>query len=364
MGMVPTIEQERTSATPAQPAAPVVAPDGNVSPTGGQGAAPAAAAESAEQSEYRRHRDETHLPNHVGMVALVLAIVAVIMSMLVLLGTIPWYTPLLATGAAIATAIWALTRRNYRKLAAVVALILSAISLIPPTAAYALASSVTPTGTNATATDATPVTPESPLTSIFRILGQDGNDGQDGQTGTDGTPGAPGTPGDAGTDPGTGVGVDVNVGTGGPLIDANVDVPAVLPPVVAVATGALGSLLTTPTGVSAQVSGVTCGLPLVNALGIQLPILGQLCAVNLSVTNNSDHAVVLDSSAVTGISGSTSVLADATLGLNPLSAQVAPGASANGTVYVKLASASAGLDKVQIRLGGEPASSLLTVAVH
>ena len=338
----------------------------------------------APVAETRPHRRPLVRPGHLGMVALGLALVGAVLSFFVFYGMTEWFLPIFLIGPAIALGAYALSQRGQRKGAAVAAIVIATLALMPPTASLALAgySSALDGGTGLTGDSET--TAYDALQTI--ITGDDGTNGGNGGTGTDGangqtggtgatggtgTNGTNGTNGSNGTDGTDGTTTTTDPQTGGPLIDVNLDLglggtgtgtPATpVAPVIAVdLTGAVGDLLTTSANVKVKVGSVTCGLPLVSALGISLSLFNQMCAVNVTVTNNSATGVAINSGSLTGITGGSSILGDLGIGTSPLSTTVAAGATATGNLYVKLPNATSVLDRLELRLGGE----LLKVQVH
>lgn len=344
----------------------------------------APAVEAPEEPTPERRKRRLH-PSQIGLIALALALVGFLLAVLVFYGLIDWYLPIFAIGPAIGVAASALTQGVQRKTAAIAALVISAVSLMPPTASLALAGYTSAldgdrglTGTSENSTlDALQrlVTGEdgtgsggsngangsngtgnsgsngTGTTGATGANGQNGTDGANGTNGTNGTNGADGENG--GTDsvpqPGTPI-VDVNLGLGGGTTTPTT--PAA--PVIAVDTsGIVGDLLTTSTGLQVKVGSVTCGLPLVSVLGISINLGGSMCAVNVSVTNAGTQAVAINSGSLTGVSAGVSILGDFGIGTSPLSTTVAAGASVNGNLYVKLPSTSSTLSRLELRLGGE-----------
>jgi len=332
--------------------------------------------EAAEQRRPRRLH-----PSQIGLIALALALIGFLLAVLVFYGLVDWYLPIFAIGPAIGVAASALTQHVQRKTAAIAALVISAIALMPPTASLALAGYagaqngdpglsgtadtstfdalqrlVTGDDAAGTGTDGANGTGTTG-TGTTGANGQNGADGTDGTSGTDGTNGSNGTDGTDGTDGTTGTGTNPQTGT--PIIDVSIGGGGTAPttpaaPIIAVDTsGIVGDLLTTSTGLQVKVGSVSCGLPLVSVLGISINLGGSMCAVNVSVTNTGTQAVAINSGSLTGVSGGVSILGDLGIGTTPLSTTVAAGASVNGNLYVKVPSTSSTLSRLELRLGGE-----------
>jgi len=335
-------------------------------------------AEAPVEPTPERRQRRLH-PSQIGLIALALALVGFGLSVLVFYGLIDWYLPIFAIGPAIGVAASALTQHVQRKTAAIAALVISAISLMPPTASLALAGYSSALdgdkGLSGTSENST-------FDALQRLVsGEDaagsgtngangsngtgttgtGSNGSNGQSGTNGTDGANGTDGTNGTD-GENGGTDSVQQPGTPIVDVNLNLGGGTPatpttpaaPIIAVdTTGIVGDLLTTSTGLQVKVGSVTCGLPLVSLLGISINLGGSMCAVNVSVTNTGSQAVAVNSGSLTGVSAGVSILGDLGIGTSPLSTTVAAGASVNGNLYVKLPSTSSTLSRLELRLGGE-----------
>ena len=328
------------------------------------------AAETA--SPLRPHRRRLLLPGHLGMVALGLALVAAALSFFVFYGMVDWFLPIFLIGPAIALGAYALSQHTQRKGAAIAAIVIATLALMPPTATLALA------GYSSALDGGSGLTGDSDLTAfdaLQTITGQDGANGsngtgtngangQNGTSGTNGTNGSNGTDGTDGEDGTDGTDTTIDPVTGNPIIDVDLDlglgggtpatptVPSA--PVIAVdLNGVVGDILTTSANVKVKVGSVTCGLPLVSVLGISLSLFNNMCAVAVSVTNSGSAAVAINSGSLTGVSGGSSILGDVGIGTSPLSTTVAAGATVNGNLYVKLPNASSVLDRLELRLGGE-----------
>ena len=339
-----------------------------------------APAEAPVEAAQQRRQRRLH-PSQIGLIALALALIGFLLAVLVFYGLIDWYLPIFAIGPAIGVAASALTQHVQRKTAAIAALVISAIALMPPTASLALAGYTGAqngdpglTGTADTSTfdalqrlvtgdDAAGTGTDGTGTTGTGTTGANGQNGTDGESGTDGTNGSNGTDGTDGTDGTTGTGTNPQTGT--PIIDVTIGGGGTAPttpaaPIIAVDTsGIVGDLLTTSTGLQVKVGSVSCGLPLVSVLGISINLGGSMCAVNVSVTNTGTQAVAINSGSLTGVSAGVSILGDLGIGTTPLSTTVAAGASVNGNLYVKVPSTSSTLSRLELRLGGE----LLTVQV-
>lgn len=339
-----------------------------------------APAEAPVEAAQQRRPRRLH-PSQIGLIALALALIGFLLAVLVFYGLVDWYLPIFAIGPAIGVAASALAQHVQRKTAAIAALVISAIALMPPTASLALAGYAGAqngdpglTGTADTSTfdalqrlvtgdDAAGTGTDGTGTTGTGTTGANGQNGTDGASGTDGTNGSNGTDGADGTDGTTGTGTNPQTGT--PIIDVTIGGGGTAPttpaaPIIAVDTsGIVGDLLTTSTGLQVKVGSVTCGLPLVSVLGISINLGGSMCAVNVSVTNTGTQAVAINSGSLTGVSAGVSILGDLGIGTTPLSTTVAAGASVNGNLYVKVPSTSSTLSRLELRLGGE----LLTVQV-
>lgn len=315
----------------------------------------------------RPHRRRQLLPGHLGMIALGLALVGAALSFFVFYGMVEWFLPVFLIGPAIALGAYALSQHGQRKGAAIAAIVIATLALVPPTATLALA------GYSSALDGGSGLTGDSDLTAfdaLQTITGQDGTNGSNGtgttgangQNGTSGSNGTNGSNGTDGTDGEDGTdGTSIDPVTGDPILDVDVDLglgggtpttPAA--PVVAVdLNGVVGDVLTTSANVKVTVGSVTCGLPLVSVLGISLSLFNNMCAVAVSVTNSGSAGVAINSGSLTGVSGGSSILGDVGIGTSPLSTTVAAGATVNGNLYVKLPNASSVLDRLELRLGGE-----------
>ncbi len=113
-----------------------------------------------------------------------------------------------------------------------------------------------------------------------------------------------------------------------------------------VAAGSNGS------GITVEVSSVDCHQPLASVTGLN--ITGEVCAITLTATNDGAELVTIDSSDITANVDGTALLADVDLGEGPLlDAEVLPGGSTTGTVYVNIPEGNTGLDGLTVDVGGE-----------
>ena len=126
------------------------------------------------------------------------------------------------------------------------------------------------------------------------------------------------------------------------------------------ANGAPGSTgAQSGTGVGVEVASVDCHTPLATVTGLNLT--GEVCAISVSVTNNGNAPISIDSSGITATVGGTGYTADEQLAEgNVLSAQVGVGESVAGTVYVNVPSGTVDLDALTVDLG-TGADALVTV---
>lgn len=112
------------------------------------------------------------------------------------------------------------------------------------------------------------------------------------------------------------------------------------------ATGENGS------GLVVEVSSVDCHAPLASVTGLN--ITGEVCAITLTATNNGQDLVTIDSSNVSATADGSELLAQVELSEGPLlEAQIGPGQSSTGTVYVNVPDVDASVDGVRVRVGDD-----------
>ena len=108
-------------------------------------------------------------------------------------------------------------------------------------------------------------------------------------------------------------------------------------------------------GLTITVSSVDCHQPLATVTGLN--ITGEVCAITLTVTNNGNEVVTIDSSNVTVDADGLSILADVNLGEGPaLDVSIDPGDSTTGLVYVNAPDGTLGLDGLSVLIGDNPDS--------
>lgn len=109
-------------------------------------------------------------------------------------------------------------------------------------------------------------------------------------------------------------------------------------------------------GLTVSVNSVDCHAPLASVTGLN--ITGEVCAVTLTATNNGQDVVSLNSSNITATADGASLLS-ADLGEGPLlNAQVNPGGSTTGVVYVNVPQGTTGLDGLTVSVGGDADSTV------